>query len=473
MTTSRSPRRPTHLVDARLVAGGVLGVEGQGLDPAGAAPARAGAAAGLEAVGSPAGQHDRGVAGRGQLGRDGQRRSRSEPPSTRMDCTAPRASFTRLPIVGSTSGHSRRARSDCSRWSGSSSVADLPPPGQLGVHGGQQLGPQPGVLGQVDPAAGVHHQVVDPVEQAGQARAGRRDVQGQGPAGQGERQRPGVGGAEALEDRQERGAPGLAERGQDGPQRRPRHRRGRRTGTARSPAGRRCGSSRPTPSSGWKEARRSTRCCPSSNLGALRNHSSLKAATVARLSRPEGAHGGALMRCGREKASARREERCWRRQVVAAGVVAPGSTERPSDVAAGQAVDPRHRVAVLVVGLEHPGHQRVEVGHPLGVDPHAGRSRPAAVRMVASRITPVRPMPPAVAQNTSGVRGRADTASLPSAGVSEHHPVHVGGRSCRRRGGSCRGCRTRWRRRRSPGGSRGHHREQPERAAGSASAGRG
>ena len=60
---------------------------------------------------------------------------------------------------------------------------------------------------------------------------------------------------------------------------------------------------------------------------------------------------------------------------------------------------------------------------------------------VASRMTPVSPMPPTVAQNSSGRSG--DPRPEPSAS-STSSPRAC--RTSRRRDGSCRGCRWRWRR---------------------------
>src|SRR5579875_3047274 len=85
-----------------------------------------------------------------------------------------------------------------------------------------------------------------------------------------------------------------------------------------------------TMSSGWKKADAAT-TCPSALLGALRYHSSLKAATVQRLSNPDGTHGGA----GRESRGLKR--RAWLRPRLPGGrspsvAWSPNSTmERPSD----------------------------------------------------------------------------------------------------------------------------------------------
>ena len=61
------------------------------------------------------------------------------------------------------------------------------------------------------------------------------------------------------------------------------------------------------------------------------------------------------------------------REVLGPGVVAPGQHRPAKPLAGGLAVDPRHRVAVVVVAPEHLVHDVVEVFGPFGVDQDVAR----------------------------------------------------------------------------------------------------
>ena len=90
--------------------------------------------------------------------------------------------------------------------------------------------------------------------------------------------------------------------------------------------------------------------------------------------------------------------------------------------------------------------------------------------MVAARMTPVRPMPPAVASNRS--RAGGDGADLAVRGEQFQGP-HVAGEGAGRRGGSCRGCRRRSPRRPSRSGCRASPARTSPAAAAPASGGAG
>ena len=81
---------------------------------------------------------------------------------------------------------------------------------------------------------------------------------------------------------------------------------------------------------------------------------------LARFSSPFGAHGGdgdPRLRVEAERIGAQ-----LRRQLVAPGVIAARQDRTPERRAPSDAVDPRDRVAVVGVALEHARHHGVEVG---------------------------------------------------------------------------------------------------------------
>ena len=103
-------------------------------------------------------------------------RAMSEPPpSTRTDWTAPRASRIRGARGGA--GGRTGARAIGSTRSRSSAEAV-----EVGVHELEQLGAQAGVLGEVDAPTGFDDELVEVVEERGEARARRRDVERQRPS---------------------------------------------------------------------------------------------------------------------------------------------------------------------------------------------------------------------------------------------------------------------------------------------------
>ena len=110
------------------------------------------------------------------------------------------------PVAAGQRRDSRRARSDCSDRSGSRLARTLRHSSSRGIHRGQQVGAQPAVLGQVDPAAGGDDQLVQAVEQRAEPVERGGDVHGQRPARLRERQRPVVGRAEPLQHGEERRA---------------------------------------------------------------------------------------------------------------------------------------------------------------------------------------------------------------------------------------------------------------------------
>ena len=186
------------------------------------------------------------------------------------------------------------------RRAGSTDVADRLPLGEARVPAADRVRRGVRVLGEVVAAAGVEHELVEPVRAA---RPGRRrragHVEGERPARRREAERRRVGGAEALEHGEEAG--------------RARRRRGARPRCAAPPPAPNgttnwyCTNPRrpyrrfhePTASSGWKNAGIDT-IWPTRRRGALRYHTSLNAAIVAWLSTPG----------GRARAAARR--RRWR-----------------------------------------------------------------------------------------------------------------------------------------------------------------
>ena len=180
---------------------------------------------------------------------------------------------------------------------------------------------------------------------------------------------------EPLEHGEERRDPGRAEALERRRARPVPRRTARRTGTARSRASRRRGSSPRTPSSGKKNGlmpstwRRGVR-------GALRNHISLNARTLSEVDQPvRQPRRRAEQRAGRVLARARP---FGGGQVVERRVVA-ARQHRPAEVAAArEAVDPRDGVAVVVVAVEHPGHAVVDVVRCARCRTRCATSRPAA-----------------------------------------------------------------------------------------------
>ena len=304
----------------------------------------------------------------------------------------------------------------------------------------QQAGVEAGVLGQVDPPAGVGHEAVEAVEHRAQPRLGR-DVDGERPARRRERQRPGVAGAEALEHGHERRrTPASRRRSSTLGQTCGRRRRARRTATARSRAGRTTGSSRRTMSSGWKNV--AIVCTsPVRCDGAVRYRRPLKAAIEHAVAR--GRHGrrrqgsGASCASGSPSTAPRRAARARLR----------ASTPRPSGAAAGAAVEPRHRVAGRV-DVDHGVQHLVEVGQA-SVSTTMRLVSIGMARNVHDVTTPVRPMPPGRRPERVGVAvaGRRHGAHL-TAGQGEVDGASRDPSTTRRRRGSCRGRRRRPRPRR-------------------------
>src|SRR4051794_15691547 len=154
------------------------------------------------------------------------------PPSTSTDCTDPSASFmsslsshrevasllreehvrTTQPWRGGWSGEAEAALEvGLEQAGGVDAGAQLGEAVEVGVHDREQLGAQARVLGQVDAAADVGDELVEPVEELRQPGDGARDVERERPPGLRERQRSGVAGTEALEHGEERRRPRLAE----------------------------------------------------------------------------------------------------------------------------------------------------------------------------------------------------------------------------------------------------------------------
>ncbi len=84
---------------------------------------------------------------------------------------------------------------------------------------------------------------------------------------------------------------------------------------------------------------------------------------LARFSSPFGAHGGEAIRVFGSKRSG--SARSFGRQLVAPGVIAARQDRTPERRAPSDAVDPRDRIAVVGVALEHARHHGVEVGAAL------------------------------------------------------------------------------------------------------------
>ena len=131
-----------------------------------------------------------------------------------------------------------------------------------------------------------------------------------------------------------------------------------------------------------------------------------------------------------------------RRELVAADEVALVSTDRPT-ISPGQEVDPRHR-AVPPAALRQQRQERVEIGHPIGVDPEQARLD-GGRRIVASRRCRSGRCPARGPERVGVVVGRQRAAAplgRPSISDSTWPPKS---RWC---DGPCRGCRRRSPRRR-------------------------
>ena len=161
-------------------------------DPA-ARSARGGAAS--RRARRPGGQHDpRPAPVAGEPPRHRQRRCRTCRRAAAATAGVPRASITVVP-----SSPSLRARSEVNSRSGSTPRADGAPLVEPRVHPrAARRAAQPGVLGQVDPAAGGQHELVERVAAAGARPVVDRQVDGERPARRREGQRGGLPGPKRL-----------------------------------------------------------------------------------------------------------------------------------------------------------------------------------------------------------------------------------------------------------------------------------
>ena len=218
--------------------------------------------------------------------------------------------------------------------------------------------------------------------------------------GVGNDEHPGVARPEALQHGEERRAPGVAE---------PLERRAARLvlapyghdvlvlDEAAAPVDR--GSSRRRQSSGWKNGG-DRLDAPALLPGALRNHTSLNAADREAVEQPVGHPRGG------ERACAARTRRAWRaaagRQLVERGVVAAEEDRAAEGRAAVPGSRSRRPSSGSGVAGAHARHARRRGPWLARCRPSMSEVSTGRSRSVASDDDPVRPMPPAVAQNSSG-----------------------------------------------------------------------
>ena len=254
------------------------------------------------------------------------------PPSRRTVWGWPRALImARLSSEGETAGEV--GLESVVRVEPRAQLAEL---GESGIHRRHELRAQPGVLGQVDPAAGRGHLLVEVCRAARPVRAGP------GRRPRGSSRRSGTTASRSCPARSASAPPGRSCACRRRPPRgsvvrRRRGPRGRRTGTGGSRAARTAGSSAPTPSSGWKNAE-TLWISPSRNRGALRNQASLNARTVSPVTSPTGGANGTVSRGAAGIASgcaAARDRRAGR-----------GSRGRPGRGRTGRARCPRASVSI-------------------------------------------------------------------------------------------------------------------------------
>ena len=135
--------------------------------------------------------------------------------------------------------------------------------------------------------------------------------------------------------------------------------------------------------------------------------------------------------------------------LVEARVIAACEHRSSELLATRETVDPRDRVPVAVVALEHARHAVVDVGRAFGVDVDVrGLDRLELERRLghdAGQAHAARGRPEGVVVGRDGERARA--RAWRSSCVPPNRRTT--------RGGTCRGCRTRWRRRRSRAGCPG------------------
>jgi len=174
-------------------------------------------------------------------------------------------------------------------------------------------------------------------------------------------------------------------------------------------------------------------CC---SVGALRNHTSLSAATPARRSRPGGTHGGAPTRGRGRRPAARRvcrpAPRCGGRGRRESTPTDPSRIREPTGRPRQPSTGRRRRV-------RSSASSRRRGWTPAPCRPASGWSLPVSVVAsppARSRSAPVRPRSPRTRPacpsgvTSSRPRPRSATGRTPPAGRNPHQ-----------RGGSCQGCR--------------------------------
>ena len=158
--------------------------------------------------------------------------------------------------------------------------------------------------------------------------------------------------------------------------------------------------------------------------GALWYQSSLNARSVAGLASPFGKTSGKVSSCGASNFSG--SLRSFARQLVARGERAAGEHGPAQLRAGGRGVEPGGGVAVGVVGAV--GEQGRAARRGRGCGRCRRRSRPTrcgAAGRPPSTITPVRPMPPTVAQNSSASGPSGVSVRTSPSAVDQVHRQHV------------------------------------------------
>ncbi len=163
---------------------------------------------------------------------------------------------------------------------------------KLGVHRGKGLGTQSGVLGEVHPAPAASTRASNVSSSRSRpSRTGRVDCQGPGRVPETTSRPGGAGAPEALEHVEARHVSGGGDEFHRTGARSPRHRRERRTGTGRSPAGPVEAVPVRNPVEGVEEGG-SAQHLVDTTTRCLAEARALKARPLARLTRPDGSTSG-------------------------------------------------------------------------------------------------------------------------------------------------------------------------------------